>query len=339
MMKVFALLLTVGIFLTACGSSNDKSGSGGSSSEGTDHGGLTTVRYAVMTSTISHWAAVVGQETGIWEKYGLNVEATEFAAGINTIDAITNGEADIGYIVDFGAMNRFGNISGETDLRLFASIAISSGVGFYVNPDTVSKVEDLKGKGVMYLAGTVSEYWISKLLESGGLTTEDVTLMPLDSTADSLAVATKGDADGIWVNGMAAAKLEEIGWKPLVTTDDLNLNSIQLDIASEKYLSENEETVETFLQAMDEVQAYISENTDEVADIIYDKTSLDQSTFKKEISAMTMSQGVDKDILNSLKEINTWAIENNFYENEFEIEDYFNLTALKATFPDKVEMD
>ncbi len=87
--------------LAGCGNSStqttDKTASSDASSSGGD---LVTVRDAVMTGQLDQYATEIGLWQGIFEKYGIDLQTTEFVAGINTIDAVVNGTADIGMMAD-----------------------------------------------------------------------------------------------------------------------------------------------------------------------------------------------------------------------------------------------
>lgn len=73
-----------------------------------------------MTGNLDHYASYVGVEQGIFEKYGINLEITEYAFGINTIDAIANGNADVGDMADYAAVNRLGTTLDQTNLVMFS---------------------------------------------------------------------------------------------------------------------------------------------------------------------------------------------------------------------------
>ena len=122
--KLTALTLTAGLVLTGCGSAkNDTAEQTTASTEKAETSAqtttsvteteetsasekkeLTTVRYAVMTGNPTQWVAIIGDEQGIWADHGIQIEISEFAAGIGTVDAVTTGQADIGFVTDFAGV-------------------------------------------------------------------------------------------------------------------------------------------------------------------------------------------------------------------------------------------
>ncbi|MDR0722006.1 MAG: ABC transporter substrate-binding protein, partial [Treponema sp.] len=82
---------------------------------------IDTIRLGVMTDSILAYAADIGIAEGIFAKHGLEVDVASFAAGINTIDAVTIGQMDIGFGADFAVLNRLGG-SPTTVLRIFTGL-------------------------------------------------------------------------------------------------------------------------------------------------------------------------------------------------------------------------
>lgn len=337
-----AVVLILSFALTGCGTGADNTGTASGDSDtaaasnSDESGELTTVRLGVMTGNIDSWYATIGQQTGIYEEYGLNVEITEFAAGINTVDAITTDQIDVGFTADFAGINRLGNTAEQTNLRYFASIYASSESVFYVNPEKISDISDLKGKNIITLLGTVWEYMNARTVEKAGYTSNDISYQAVDSSQNALAVAKAGDGDAFWASGEAASRLAEYGWTPLLEMEDVGIKTYALYMATENYLEENEDTVVQFLKATQAAIDYIVENEDEAADIIYEATGLEQSVFKKEVEARDTELDVNQDVYNDLAEVAEWTYANGFYDTAININDFINTDALAKAFPEKV---
>ena len=136
--------------LAGCG--NSGSGDTPKVVKGKNGQDLQTLRLAVMTGNLDHYASYVGVEQGIFEKYGINLEITEYAFGINTIDAIANGNADVGDMADYAAVNRLGTTLDQTNLVMFSELnggEIGDG-GLYVAPALEGKPVALLEAGRYY---------------------------------------------------------------------------------------------------------------------------------------------------------------------------------------------
>mgnify|MGYP000793795933 FL=1 len=105
----FLVILGLTAGLAGCGTQSSQA-AGDTKKEDTQTAGdaktqeVQTVRLGVMTGNSDHWVAEVGTEQGIFEKYGIELKVTEFAAGINTIDAIVTDQVDIGNLADYACL-------------------------------------------------------------------------------------------------------------------------------------------------------------------------------------------------------------------------------------------
>lgn len=324
----FLVILGLAAGMTGCGSEGQTTG-GQTTEEQTTEEALQTIRLGLMTGNTDHWLAVVGEEKGIFEKYGIQIEVTEFAAGINTVDAITTDQVDIGMLADYAAVNRLGNTQDSTDLRLIANFASSSVSKLYVNPQEVTTLEDLAGKGVVTLPGTVWDYWTAKTFEKAGISEEDQVLVNVDSAQAALGVMTTGEGVAFWASGTNATKLEEAGMTALIDMEDLGLRTDSYIVAEESYVKENEELVANYLKALKETEEWVLENQQEAAGIVEEKTGIPQEQFLENLEAVSLLMEFEQDTIDHLTSIKDWALEAGCFEKDFDIEDYIDTTALQ----------
>lgn len=354
-LSVIALSLSLSLGLTACGSSasSPSSSSGDSNSAvqpksagsgtGTEKSSdeLTTVRIAIMTAGASHWYAVVGKESGIFEKHGINLEITEFAAGINTVDAIATGQADIGNLADYACVNRIGNTQENTNLVILDRMSTSEGTadgGLYVNKDRISNLKDLAGEGFATQPGTVWDYWVAKTYEYAGIAEKDQKILNCDSAASAVAIMTSGEASAFWANGVNAAKLEQAGFENILGLDDLGLYTDAYFITSKEFLDEHADVAKEFILAQKETADWIYANEDEAAAIFESATGETQEQFHSDLAATRLVTDFTKETLEHLNGIKEWTVEKGSF-GDYNILDFADLTALKADFPDSVTVN
>lgn len=342
MKKVFAWIMALALTfsLAACGNSSDSSSSGGATEGGDEAQELTKVRIAIMTGGSSHWYAVLGNESGIFKKHGIDVEITEFAAGINTVDAVVTGQADFGNLADYACANRLGNTQDSTNLVIVDRMSTSEGTnegGLYVSDD-IKTVEDLAGKGFAAQAGTVWDYWVAKTYEYAGISEADQNVLNVDSAASAVALMISGEASAFWANGTNAAKLEEAGFSKILTLDDLGLYTDAYYISTTDYIQENPEIVEEFLKAQKETADWIYANEDEAAEIFERVAGTTQEQFHVDVASTRLVTDFTQETLEHLNGIKDWAVENGSYE-DFNILDYTDFTALKAVYPDSITLE
>lgn len=326
MKKIISFLVMIGLIAGAAGCGSQAKETDSKEKESRE---LQTVRLGVMTGNSDHWLAEVGIEEGIFEKYGIQLEVTEFAAGINTVDAIVTEQVDIGVLADYAAVNRLGNTQDNTDLRLIANYASSSVSQLYVNPEEVTKLADLAGKGLVTLPGTVWDYWNAKTLEKAGIPEEKQVLVNVDSAQAALGVMTTGEGVAFWASGTNAKKLQEAGMEKLIDMEELGLRTDMYFVATEKYIKENETLVTDYLQAIRETQEWVQENQQEAAQIVEEKTGIPKEQFLENLEALKLSVSFEQDTIDHLNSIKDWALEAGSYEKDFKITDYIDMGLLQ----------
>lgn len=349
------LLILVLTMMTACGSGKETSDTENTGTESTDtetsdtedtetaleetpsdSGELTPINVAVMTNAPTHWSAVIGLEKGIFEENGLELSYAEFPVGINTIDAVVTGQSDIGMLADYAAVNRIGNTSSETDLKIISTNAYSSTSKLYVNPEVVTELSDLAGQGCVTNVGTVFDYWWARLFEQEGIAEEDRKMLSVDSDANGVAIMDSGEAVAMWAAGTTASKLEEYGMIPIIGLSDIGLSTYAFYLSTDAYLSENQETIGKFLRATQAVYDYIKENLDEAASIVESKIGIPEDQFIASVNSYHLGIEFAPEGLKQLNDIESWAFENGRFDVEFKPEDFIDTTALENVLPDKV---
>lgn len=357
--KAAAILLTLVLssaLFTGCGSSNPETSAktaqdaAASDSTSDTEGALAeseeaeseesyepaTIRIGVGTGRTPHLTALVAQQEGIFEKYNLNVELVEFSAGIDTVNAIELGQVDVGYVADFAGMNRLGNLSDPNDsnLRFIGRLEKTATLALYVNPDTVSSLEDLKGKSIGLQLGTIVEYFNINALLAGGLTVDDVNNVSVDSVQTGLALVEKGEIDAYWTTYANIPKVKEYGFTELITQEELGLYQNSLYVTTDSYISSDSEVIARFLKATAESYEYIAENFDQAVADISGVTGMETSIVADSLKGTSLQLDFPKELLDDLSAMDEWLIDNGYYENSVDFSQYIDTDILKEAIPE-----
>ncbi|MBM6999215.1 ABC transporter substrate-binding protein [bacterium] len=301
----------------------------GSDGDDATQEGLTTVNIGVMTGNIDQSLVAIGRERGIFEGHSLDVHVSEFAAGINTVDAIVTGQNDIGLLADYAAVNRLGNTSDSTDLRLFVNFLRSNITKLYVNPARVATVEDLAGQGFVTLPGTVWDYWTGRTFDYAGIAEADREVINVDSAQDALGVLTRGDGVAFWASGANAAKLEAAGLTPILTLDDLGIFVDSYFVSTSAYLDANPQAAQQFLKALREIEEWVMGNLDEAGRIVEEQTTQPADQFTTNVRQFALSTSLNQDAIDHLDDIKNWARDAGKFENDFAVTDFIDTTPLE----------
>lgn len=295
-----------------------------------------TIRVGVNAGDGNQYLQILDNHTNFLKDRGINLETTEFAAGINTIDAITTGQLDVGLFADYAGVNRIGNTLADTQLRAFATIRKSNAFNLYVNPETIKEPKDLEGRIGISMAGVVVEYEYGKLFEKYGVDPSKVELVNVSSAQEAIALAATNGADSYWANDQIASKFEEVGWKPLVNIKDIDATMFTFLVANQTYLEEHKAEVAKFLAVSDEAFEYIDANLDEFADWVQADIGLDKELVIKGWNEATHEYTFPQEAYEDLLKVEDWCYHNGNFPTEYDFTDYINTEALALVSPDKV---
>ncbi len=343
--KVFSLSIVVTLLissLTGCAGSaakaNDtKTGSETSTSDGEKQ--TRTIRVGYMTGMPDQYAGYIGTQQGIFEKYGINIESSEYAAGINTVDAIATGTVDVGLLADFAAVNRIGNTLDATNLVIFTELALSEPNigGLYVAPQYAEDLKTLDGsEGWITQIGTVWEYYNWQSQNYIGIDPEKQNVVQTDSKQTSLALAQQGNASAIVAHGADGRRFAEQGWVLAVSSKDIGIKTGIYLVTTREFLSANNDLVADYLRALNESIDYISANTESSAIAAEAKFGVLKDDFILAWNSYNFELGFTEEGAAHLEKVGKWALEHGKYSKEYDIRKFIDTSAAEKAIPDKV---
>ncbi len=301
-----------------------------SSSSSSSSGSKTTVRLGLMTNSDGQYLAAIAQKEGYFSKYGIKVKTSSFSSGIESVNAITTGQLDIGYVADFAALNRFGS-SSKSGLKMFAKLSSSSGsnVKLYVAKG-IDSLSDLKGKTVLTNKGTVTEYWVAKTLAKAGLKSSQVNLVSVETGQEGLALMKSGKASAVWASGQDAAKLAKTGkFKVLTTQSKVTSPTLSFAISNKSFLKKHPKAAEAYLKAINDAVKLVNNHPEKAAAIVAAKLNVPKSTvlevFKSTDFGIDFSSSTETD----LKDIYKYLESSGDLKHTYNVNDYIDTSVLK----------
>ena len=274
-----------------------------------------------------------------FEKYGIDLKTTEFVAGINTIDSVVSGTADIGMMADYAAVNRLGNTLDATDLKIFSQLSgggTAQSGGLYVDPKYADDLESLDGSaGFMYQEGTVTYYYASKCIEYLGLDESKQNLINTDSSQTRLALIQKGSASAVYANGSEANYIEDAGWVLAATSQEIGIQTGTYFLATDNYITENKEVLAKFLQAIDESTQYINDHLDETAEYLESDLGIKADDFKANWENYSFTPGFSEEATQHLEDIEKWGFEHGSFPKDYNVRDFITTEAVDIAYPDQ----
>ena len=226
---------------------------------------------------VTHGSAIVGVESGIFEKkLGKNItlETSTFNAGPDEIQALFSDALDVAYIGPSPTVNAYAQSHGEA-VRIISGSA--SGGAFLVVKPGITRAARLQGKKLAspQLGGTQDVALRTWLLKKGYKTDSsgggDVSILPQDN-AMTLASFQAGSIDGAWVPEPWATRLvAEGGGRILVNEASLwpkgEFVTTQV-IVRTGFLNDHPDAVKRILQGQVAANAYIAKNPEKAQALV-----------------------------------------------------------------------
>lgn len=200
------------------------------------------------------------------EPLGVNVEWTEFQAGPPMLEALNVGSIDIGRTGDAPPV-----IAQAADAPLVyigGSAPKDRSSAVLVKADSpIQAVADLQGKKVAYAKGSSANYLIVKVLETGGLTLDDVESVYL-APGDARSAFEQGNVDAwaIWDPFYAAAQ-EQSGARVIRDSAGLVANR-DFYLASNTFAEKSADIIQAIEAETKDVAAWAEANPSEVVKIL-----------------------------------------------------------------------
>lgn len=229
---------------------------------------------AGMVTGIDQVGLPIALERGFFEKYGLDVAiARPYATGVDALNALQAGESEIVQVgvPMIGAVLRgmdlvaLGNYSGSaTRLGSDATMAlIARGDSGIVKGD----LKTLRGKKIAASFGTINHLYILALLEKGGLTPNDVTLVNTPPPDMTVALLAKGiDAFSAWDPWPIVATKDVPGAIEIIRGGDV-IAYLGYNVALRSWVEKNGATIEKFLAAVSEADQWMRANPKAAAQV------------------------------------------------------------------------
>lgn len=220
-----------------------------------------------VTVGIGTWAGfatgMVGMEQNLFN--GLKVETKVLDDNAARHSAFQSGSIDIMISsIDVFAQEAAQGIKGD----VFLITDESWGGDGIVAKKEITKPADLRGKKVAYARGTPSHYLIYKVLQSNGLSLDDIKHVQVDDPGRAGDAFLSGDVDAAVTWEPFLSKVAESGkGHVLATTKDYPEITVDVLIASPE-LAKDKETLRRFIEGWLKSVDYIQLHQDEAVTIM-----------------------------------------------------------------------
>jgi NitT/TauT family transport system substrate-binding protein len=222
-----------------------------------------------------HSAAIfVAKAKGMFEKYGLNIQLTQFAAGGPIMQQMGAGTLDLGFA---GVPPVISAIDNGATVKIVASLQ-GNGSGIVVGKSSgIAKVADLKGKKIAVPSkGSIQDIMLRQLLKDNNINYDkDVTVsnMPVGQMPQAISAGSI-DAAFTWEPYVSMTAMQDLGTVFLRSEQIMRDHPCCCVATSTTMIQQYPDTLKAFFKALKEATDFVLNNPTETAQIISGKDFL-----------------------------------------------------------------
>lgn len=236
-----------------------------------------TLKIGILSITDSA-VLYAAKETGVFDKYGVNVELVEFGSAADQSKAMEAGELD-GMMTDLIVQS----LINKSDIKLkTVLIALGDKVenGKFViaaaKDSPHDMVSNLKGAKIAISEGTMMEFLLDSYFEELGIDIGGIEKVNVPSIPLRMEMLLEGkDIDAAILPEPLGDFAAQKGAKIVIDDRTLKTNLSQsVIVLDESYIEKNTETVKAFVKAYSETAKEINKNPDKYKEMLLKKVHI-----------------------------------------------------------------
>jgi len=269
---------------------------------------ITLAAYAGDTGALVY----VAQEQGYFADNDLDVIIKDYEAGKLAADALLAGEADISTSADFVLVS---NSFEHDNLRVLGTVALANLVELVTRKDTgINQPSDLKGKKVGITKKSAGEFFLGTFLAFKGLSVQDVKIVDL-TPSEIVDAVVNGDIDAgfTWEPNIFEVK-SRLGANAISWPGQSGQDFYFILLTKEKFIEENPQLIERFLQALIRAEEFMKENETEAREFTktrfnYESSYIDYSWQRHDFTVV-----LPQALIIAMEDQARWRIKNKLTE-------------------------
>ncbi|MEY8352672.1 ABC transporter substrate-binding protein [Lachnospiraceae bacterium 54-53] len=277
------------------------------------------VRLAIDTAAGGSFQIRVAKKKGYFEAYGIDAEISNFAYGIDTVNALLVDQSDTALAADYALVNSLGKGNMAVVSSLTRTNEKSAQKTLLFVRDTISSSGDLKGKKLGVQKGTVYEYVWAKYLEKNSIDPGEITYVPFSTPDEAIVSLQNGDMDAVWIGGALATKFSELeGIKTLGNVLDSGVNISAYLLLDRTFAEQNPDVAAAIIKAINDGINYIPGHEEETAKIAFQELKLPEESVLEDLQYTNYDLGFTQEDYDHLQDIKNWSEEHGILTDSYE---------------------
>jgi NitT/TauT family transport system substrate-binding protein len=224
---------------------------------------LQRINFSYPSLTKTRVALWIAKDSGLFEKYGVNVNLIVIRSGNTSVSALITGDIDV-----LGGPASTSMLATEAGLPVVIIGTFGPASRKLVVPPRIQSAEDLRGKTIgVSNFGTIIDYSVRRALPKLGLTPKDVNIIPtgLSQPVQRMLLMFQGKIDATLASDDEIYAIEAMGHKVKVLAElrDLGVYSSYSDLSTTReFLKSRRGAAKSFLMGFSEAISVAKKNKD-----------------------------------------------------------------------------
>ena len=242
------------------------------------------------------------EHLGLFEEERLKVDYSYFDAGINTVEVLLEGNADLATAAEFVAVNY---IYDNPELRILSTIATGDVNRVIYNKDVDLSSTDKKRIGLK--VESQADFFFQRFLVYNDLSRESFEVVDT-APSDMLEKLTNDYLEGVVVWDPFAFEIEK------ALKDKVNYESVQtgqelyfLLFSTEKTINRKEEEIERFLRALIKAEQHKENKQTDFRVFLKERFKMTEKELESTIESVYFSVSLSQSLLNAMEAEAQWC--------------------------------
>lgn len=255
-----------------------------------------------------------------FEDMGISVEYAEINSGADQTQALASGDVQILYAV--GATSVILSAANGADIKVLNMYSRSpKAFCMYSKDDSLTTPESLKGKTIAGPAGTNLHELLVAYLATADMTIEDVNYVNM-GIPDAKAGLDGGSVDAALIAGATAYQAKQQGYHMVADGEGL-IKAIIAVAVREDFYKANQDVIDRFMQAQQEIASFIKDNQKEALAIVAKELDLDEAAVKEMYDYYDFSMEISNEDKDGFQKTADFMLESNMIEAPLDVNTLF----------------
>ena len=280
----------------------------------------------------------VAEDLGYFKKNGLNVTIKKYDSGGAAVPDMLKNETDLALASEFVVVN---TIFDKGEVRTLGSIDKFENMYIIARMDKgIEKVTDLRNRTIGVPQGTIADFYLGRYLNLHNMKLSDVTFVNIrpDHSAEALAV---GDVDAAVTWHPYLDRISDRYGDRVIIWPIQSSQLTYWNIISRKdWADSHQETINRFLQSIEQASEYTANQPQEMKDIVQDELNYTDGYIAEVWPDHQFALSLDQSLVLAMEDEGRWMIENNLTAEKTipDFRDRIYTKGLEKVKPDSVNI-